>query len=150
MNLGVVRSGASVHTTTEVTSKTTLLKITIDAHHMQYKKAIINLLMASGWVGSYPCLRFEILPQFLLSLLPPLPLIIISPVTNITASCDVMWTCVMAGLIHAHINTYVYTIVTSAGAFSKASIHTHPSLCIVVCAYICPSCVMYFRFMLLH
>ena len=32
---------------------------------------------------------------------------------------------VMAGLIHAHINTYVYTIVASAGAFSEASIHTH-------------------------
>ena len=32
---------------------------------------------------------------------------------------------VMAGLIHAHINTYVYTIVASAGAVSEASIHTH-------------------------
>ena len=31
----------------------------------------------------------------------------------------------MAGLIHAQINTYVYTIVTSAGSFSEASIHTH-------------------------
>ena len=31
----------------------------------------------------------------------------------------------MAGLIHAHINTYVYTIVTSARAFPEASIHTH-------------------------
>ena len=30
----------------------------------------------------------------------------------------------MAGLIHAHINTYLYTIVASA-AFSKAAIHTH-------------------------
>ena len=31
----------------------------------------------------------------------------------------------MAGLIHAHINTYIYTIVASAGAVSEASIHTH-------------------------
>ena len=68
--------------------------------------------------------------------------------------------CVMAGLIHAHIiNTYVYTIVASAGAFSEASIHTHTYahndvsclLCELLYVRIYTRAVLcMFMFMLLH
>ena len=66
---------------------------------------------------------------------------------------------VMAGLIHAHINTYVYTIVASAGAFSEASIHTHTYahndvsclLCELLYVRIYTRAVLcMFMFMLLH
>ena len=65
----------------------------------------------------------------------------------------------MAGLIHAHINTYVYTIVASAGAFSDASIHTHTYahndvsclLCELLYVRIYTRAVLcMFMFMLLH
>ena len=54
----------------------------------------------------------------------------------------------MAGLIHAHIiNTYVYTIVTSARAFSEASIHTQIFFvyCCILTAGVRNGTVMYTR-----
>ena len=58
-----------------------------------------------------------------------------------------------AGLIHAHINTYVYTIVTSARAFPEASIHTHtlaPCAQWSVLRIYTRAVLCYLMFMLLH